>query len=295
MASAAPDSGLGPWRWTLHRPVEEEPIWEGLLWEEVPGQWNLQGNPKQKRILIEVVFEDRAAAEAWQSVHGGNIEALAPPEEWFVPAPIPPPIRIRDRFLVTSETDDERIEELRAANPDRELLIVPAEMAFGTGTHPTTRTCLRLLCDAARPLQREGRPWRCLDLGCGSAILSIAARKLGAEVVRAVEIDRVALNYAERNARRNGVRGIEFVEADLLADESAFADGPWDIVLANIFSNILRPIFPPIRRALGAGGILLYSGILRAHEKEVRTAALAAGFSDPDTVRIGKWVTGRCR
>jgi ribosomal protein L11 methyltransferase len=160
------------------------------------------------------------------------------------------------------------------AKPGQVVLDVDPQMAFGTGEHATTRGCLRLL-DA---VVRSGD--RVLDVGSGSAILAIAAVRLGATEAVAVEYDPDANLNARENLERNSVVGrVRIVEA--MADDALLAElGHFDLVLANILSGVIRPLLPAFRRTLAASadGRLIVSGILRTEADEVMRAAVAAGF-----------------
>jgi ribosomal protein L11 methyltransferase len=161
------------------------------------------------------------------------------------------------------------------AAPGQVVLDVDPQMAFGTGEHGTTRGCLRLL-DASL---REGD--RVLDVGSGSAILAIAAARLGAAEVVAVEYDPDANLNARENLDANGVAGrVRIVEA--MADEALLAElGRFDLILANILSGVIRPLLPSFHRTLAgsADGRLIVSGILLTESAEVVRDAGAAGFS----------------
>ncbi|MDQ3555848.1 MAG: 50S ribosomal protein L11 methyltransferase, partial [Gemmatimonadota bacterium] len=132
------------------------------------------------------------------------------------------------------------------AAPGETVIEVDPQMAFGTGEHATTRGCLRLLDGCIRPGDRV------LDVGSGSAILSIAAGRLGAREVRAVEYDPDANLNARPNVAANGVADrVRIVEQ--MADPRLLAElGDFDLVLANILSGIIRPLLPAFRDALRA-------------------------------------------
>jgi ribosomal protein L11 methyltransferase len=134
------------------------------------------------------------------------------------------------------------------------VVIEPA-MAFGTGDHATTRGAVRLL-------QRFVRPGDVVaDLGAGSAVLSIAAAKLGASRVAAIELDPDAIGNAEENVERNGVaERVTVVEGDAQIILPLVA--PVRLVLANIVTEVLRQLLPSIARALTADGVAILSGIL---------------------------------
>jgi ribosomal protein L11 methyltransferase len=152
-----------------------------------------------------------------------------------------------------------------------EVVLDPG-MAFGTGTHPTTALCLAGLDEllAASPGAAV------LDVGTGSGLLAIAARKLGAGRVAATENDPVALRVTEENAARNGVA----LELGLVSPGEVAGEFP--VVVANILANTLVELAPGIASRLAPGGALLLSGILAGQEEEVRAAYLAQGLeADP--------------
>jgi len=152
-----------------------------------------------------------------------------------------------------------------------EVVLDPG-MAFGTGAHPTTALCLRALSDllAARPGAAV------LDVGTGSGLLAIAARRLGAGRVAANDVDPVAVAVARENAARNGV-ALEIVEAPLAA-----IAGPFDLVVANILANTLVELAPEIAAQVAPGGSLLLSGLLAGQEGEVARVYQACGLArDP--------------
>ncbi len=129
-------------------------------------------------------------------------------------------------------------------------------LAFGTGSHPTTRLCLEWLCDA----QLAGRSM--IDYGCGSGILAIAAAKMGASPVIGVDIDPQAVASAATNARANGAR-IEFLTT------AEPAPAPADIVVANILSNPLKVLAPLLTALVRPGGTLVLAGLLERQADEV--------------------------
>jgi ribosomal protein L11 methyltransferase len=153
------------------------------------------------------------------------------------------------------------------------VLAIDPEMAFGTGEHATTRAALRLL---ERALIAGASV---LDIGTGSGILAIAAARLGAVAVDAVECDAEALPYAEANVLRNGAFPAVRLHLALVDDRYlTVRQGHYDVIVANVLSGVLRPLLPPMRRALRPGGALVLGGIPTAEADEMREAALAAGL-----------------
>ena len=153
-------------------------------------------------------------------------------------------------------------------DPARTVVIEPA-MAFGTGDHPTTRGVMRLL----QMVLREGDS--VADLGAGSAVLAIAAAKLGALSVVAVEHDPDAISNAEENVARNGVADrVRVIEGDAALLLPLLA--PVRVVLANIVSSVLAELLPVIRLSLTEDGVAILSGIL-VEEREKMSTLFAAG------------------
>jgi ribosomal protein L11 methyltransferase len=140
----------------------------------------------------------------------------------------------------------------------KEIIRLDPGLAFGTGTHPTTRMCLRWI--AGHPPQ--GR--RVLDYGCGSGILAIGAAKFGATRVDAVDIDDAAVRSTEANAQANGVQ-----IAAGLPDRAA---GQYDVVLANILATPLKVLAPLLCGHVAPGGHLVLAGILSRQSDELKAA-----------------------
>ena len=161
------------------------------------------------------------------------------------------PIRVSDRLWIVPSWHD-------APDPAAVNLILDPGMAFGTGSHPTTRLCLEWL------ERNVADGCTVLDYGCGSGILAIAAARLGAGSVAGVDIDPQAVEAARANAERNGVSA-------LFADSATPVAGEYDLVVANILSNPLRVLAPAICAHVRSGGRLALSGILREQADEIIT------------------------
>jgi len=159
-------------------------------------------------------------------------------------------------------------------------------LAFGTGSHPTTRLCLRWLAANLAPGQSV------LDYGCGSGILAIAAAKLGAAAVAGTDVDPQAIEASRANAARNGVRA-RFVLPDALAPD------PVDVIVANILANPLRLLAPVLAARVRHGGAIVLSGILEDQVAAVRGAyrrwfKLAAWGTDDGWVALtGRRTSGK--
>ena len=272
-------------------------VWSKLSASKWLDAWEdrFRGNPNfvmhvikgGKSIRLEVFCATQKEADVIAEQFGGSIRKLAR-TDWASAAPaVPPPIKVRDKFLVTQAADPKELKRLEKAHPGRDLLSLPPEMAFGTGDHATTSTCLRILVDIAK-----SRPagWSCIDLGCGTGVLAIAAKKLGAGEVFACDFDPFAVKVAERNMVRNHVEGVETKELDVLKWKPK---RKYDVVVANLFSTVLIEAFPVITKLMKPGAELVISGILADQAWGVFTAAAGHGLGFPQVIRKGKWVTAR--
>ena len=157
-------------------------------------------------------------------------------------------------------------------------------LAFGTGQHPTTRLCLEELQDRVRPGDRV------LDYGCGSGILAIAAAKLGAREVLAIDVDSAAAEVAQENVERNEVAEIVSLE---VAGSLDAIEPRWDLVVANINPVIVVRETPDAVRILRPGGCYLCTGIPISREMEVLEALRAADLEIMPRP-CGEWIGFVC-
>lgn len=156
---------------------------------------------------------------------------------------------------------------------DGEIIIdMDPGMAFGTGTHETTRLCAELLEE-----NLSGGDYL-LDVGSGSGILAICASKLGAAKCAACDIDPVAVRTEAENAERNSCGNIDCYVSDLLSDVKLIDDRKFDLVTANIVADIIIRLAPEIGAYIRNGGHLIASGIIDEREAEVDAAMAACGF-----------------
>jgi ribosomal protein L11 methyltransferase len=167
------------------------------------------------------------------------------------------------------------------ASPDDIVIELDPGSAFGTGTHPTTAMCLREL----ETLVKGGM--RIFDVGTGSGVLSIAAAKLGATDVTAMDYDKVAVDVAAENIRQNGV---EDVVKTGVSDILKSFDGKADLIVANIIADIIIMLFDELDEHLAEGGHLLASGIISERLADVTEACLAHGFVVDKVTEEKGWV-----
>jgi ribosomal protein L11 methyltransferase len=236
-----------------------------------------------KTIRLEAFQLTKSQAEELRKSFGGTVAMQGKPRA--VSEAVSAPIRVRGKLIVVG---DERTRATEAkASPGKPVLLIPAGMAFGTGDHATTATCLRFLADVSDEL--HGQPWDILDLGSGSGILALAARLLGARRAEAGDFDPHAVRTAKENARLNGIPAISIKKLDVRTWQP---QRKWQVVAANLFSDLLVGVAPKIVAALAPGGRVVFSGILRTQEKEVVSTFQRCGLRIDRLVRKGKWVSG---
>ncbi|MCR8725129.1 50S ribosomal protein L11 methyltransferase [Frigidibacter sp. ROC022] len=236
---------------------------------------------------------DRAGLALLATVHGAAdfVVSELPETDWVAHVRRELKPVEAGRFYVYGSHDADKVPEGRIA------LLIEAAMAFGTGHHGTTLGCLRALDGLAD----EGlQPARVADVGCGTAVLAMAAARLwpGAEVL-ASDIDAQAVAVAEANLAANGLTGrVACVEAAGFGHPDLAAGG-FDLIFANILKGPLIELAPALARAnrVGAaggkqgGGVAILSGLLTSQADEVRDHYLAQGYSRCDRADIGDWTT----
>ena len=163
------------------------------------------------------------------------------------------------------------------------IVSIDPGMAFGTGTHETTRLVMKIMQDVVKGGEQV------LDVGCGSGILSICASKLGAKSCNAYDIDPVAVKVTKENAIASGCSNITAGTSDLLRGVEKKADG-YDVCVANIVAEIILRMLPDIKDYLAPGAPIILSGIVKEREDDVKNAALSLGFTLERIERENDWV-----
>jgi ribosomal protein L11 methyltransferase len=267
--------------WTKLGAAKWEDAWVERLQFLGQGRLAIFMLPGSKRIRLEAY--GLSAREVTQLVvaFGGQARKM----KAFLPKPddTAAPLLIRDRLVVVRSA--RAAKAAGRAYPGRPLLIIPAAMAFGTGDHATTATCLRMIADFAA--EQSGR-WEALDLGAGTGILALAARRLGAARCDAWDYDPACVRAARENVRINGLRGVPVVRVDV----TQWTPGrKWDLVIANLYSTMLVKVSGKIAGAIKRDGRLILSGMLAAQAEETLAAFRARGVGFERVVKKGKWVT----
>lgn len=164
--------------------------------------------------------------------------------------------------------------------PEDIIIELDPGMAFGTGTHETTRMCIKALEKNVKPCDTV------FDIGCGSGILSIAASKLLANKITGVDLDPVAVASAKENVELNKAANVEILQGDLVD----VIDGKADIVVANIMADIIISLCDNVCDYLKPCGFFITSGIIKNMQNAVETKLIKTGFKIIDTNTEGEWV-----
>jgi len=236
---------------------------------------------------LEVYFESATDADTakallaeLQHVIAGDCEAL-PDIDWAAHALEGLGLVRCGRFVLYGVHDAEKL-----PNEEGDIAIrIDANQAFGTGHHPTTAGCLTLLDRLA-----GFAPKRILDLGCGSAVLAIAAAKLWNRNVLASDIDAKSVEIAAKNAALNGVdRHVNAIAAAGFDHPYVAAAAPFDFVFANILAGPLVELAPAMAAHLSQSGRVMLAGLMREQEKAVAEAYEAAGFRQINRLDHETW------
>ncbi|MGN0389717.1 MAG: 50S ribosomal protein L11 methyltransferase [Wujia sp.] len=211
------------------------------------------------------------------------------------------PVRLYDDIVIKPTW-----ETLEDQKPGDMVIEIDPGIAFGTGSHETTRLCIGQLKKYLKPGDTV------FDVGCGSGILSIISAKLGAGFVHGMDIDEIAVRASEENAKLNHMKPeqIQFSCGNLLADnyigkgttfeldrsviketQHLEADRQYDIVVANILADVIVPLCSVIQPFLKKDGYFITSGILESKEEDVKRAMLENGFTVIDVVHMNDWVS----
>ncbi|MCV2894153.1 50S ribosomal protein L11 methyltransferase [Lentibacter sp. XHP0401] len=257
--------------------MEPEPTGVGVFeMEDGSGLWEVAG------YFTET--PDKAGLALLEVMHGARFVVSDIPEtDWVAKvrrelAPV-----TAGRFVVYGSHDADKVPA------EAEPLLIEAAMAFGTGHHGTTLGCLLALDHLAT----EGFvPASVADIGCGTAVLAMGAARLWPVRIIASDIDEVAVEVAEANARANGLEGrIECVEAAGFGHPVLAEAAPYDLIFANILKGPLVALSPEISANLTAGGYAILSGILNEQADEVIEVYARNGTNLVQSNVIGDWTT----
>jgi ribosomal protein L11 methyltransferase len=232
-----------------------------------------------RRVRLEIFDITEADSAILLKRFGGEVRDLKhSTADWVRTFVLKKPISIRGRLRIVNG------EPNRGASLDIKTIYIPANLAFGTGEHATTAGCLRLLADIAP----KSRDWDFLDAGTGTGILAIAASRLGAKRVLAFDFDATAIRVAKTNARLNKLREVRIFRADVL---TYVPECQFDIVAANLYSDLFRKAAAHLWPALKPLGKLIVSGLTRDQVENVMNRIREIGGEIELKRTRGKWVT----
>jgi len=187
------------------------------------------------------------------------------------------PVKISEKFTIVPTW-----EIYKPVSSDELIIELDPGMAFGTGTHPTTVMCIQALERTVIPGDRV------IDVGTGSGVLSIAAAMLGAEDVRAYDLDEVAVTSAKLNIKLNKVNHKVTISQNNLLD--GVEGNSADVIVANILAEVILRFTDDVARVIKPGGSFIASGIIQPKKDQVKEALLAAGFEISETILMEDWV-----
>jgi ribosomal protein L11 methyltransferase len=256
-----------------------EPRWldahEDVLLIHSGGKLVVIARPERKRLQLEIACRSLDAARKLIEQFGGRAEKW--PREWlkrFADGNKSKPLKIGNRLLISN------VGRQRFVEKNRPRLLVPASAAFGTGEHATTAMTLRFLERLTRGWKNG---WSLVDLGTGSGILALAAKRFGAAEVTGIDIDPKAISIAKANARLNRIDKVHFRLVDLRDWKPA---GTTNIIVANLYSELLVEVLPELKFS----NWLILSGVLRGQERKILRVLRRNNYKIVNVKRRGKWI-----
>jgi ribosomal protein L11 methyltransferase len=266
-----------------------EPRWlsvhETILQPRSGGRLVITSRPGRKRLQLEIACSSHNESRKFVEEFGGRIEKW--PRDWLKRFENPrqaKPLKIGKRLLISNVGGP--LASRTSRDKDRSRILIPASAAFGTGEHATTAMSLRLLERVTRKW-KDG--WSLADLGTGSGILALAAKRFGAGRVIGIDIDPQAISIAKANAHLNKIDHVDFHLDDLRKWKPT---GARDVVAANLYSDLLNEILPKLKRC----DWLILSGVLRTQKNEFLRVLRRHNIQIVNVKRRGKWIAvlGNC-
>ena len=272
-----------------------EPRWlsarENNLQASSHGGLVIISRPGRKRLQLEIACTSRNLARKLIEEFGGRAEKW--PRDWlkrFADLHKSKPLKIGKRLLISTTASSQAKRETyrvgrttRSGRPDARqplVLVIPASAAFGTGGHATTAMSLRLLERLTRKWKKR---WSLADLGTGSGILVLAAKRFGAGRVTGIDIDPKAISIAKANARLNKIDNADFQLGDVRRWKPAAG---WDVITANLYGGLLIDVASKLKRS----NWLILSGVPRTQEEELLRVLRRNNMEIAGVKRRGKWI-----
>ena len=260
-----------------------EPGWlsahEKILQARSHGRLVIISRPGRKRLQLEIACRSRSLSRKLVEEFGGRIETW--PRHWlkqFADLQKSKLLKIGKRLLISNVRGT--LASRLSRRKGRSHILIPASIAFGTGEHATTAMSLRFLEHLTREWE-DG--WSLADLGTGSGILALAAKRFGAGRVIGIDIDPKAISTAKANARLNKIDSVDFRLGDLRKWKPT---GGRDIIAANLYSELLIDVLPKLKLC----NWLILSGVLRTEENEFLRVLRRNKIEIVNVNRRGKWI-----
>ncbi len=266
--------------WTRLTSKNHEDAWVERLRFAGPENLVMKAFPASRTLRLQV-YTNEATSKKLIKLFGGSVRPFRL-ATWK-----PPEIKRRKPLCIAGGLRLHNDRELFLQDRNKKKgypLLVPAEMAFGTGEHATTRSCLRMLSKIA--LEETKNKWSFLDLGTGSGILALAAELFGAEKILGIDFDPRCIKVARTNAKANQLLKATWEQADLLKWK---IPGTWNVIAANIYSSVLTVAAPKIAKGLKAEGHLILSGIFAQEIPQIENCFAALGLQRKHAIIQGKW------
>jgi ribosomal protein L11 methyltransferase len=234
--------------------------------------------PGRKRLQLEIACRSLNTARRLIEEFGGHIEKW--PRDWLrrFADLHKSKLKIGNRLLISNMGRPLALR--KRLDENRLSLLIPASAAFGTGEHITTAMSLRFLEHLTRGWKNG---WSLVDLGTGSGILALAAKRFGAGLVIGIDIDPKAISIAKANARLNKIERVHFRQVDLRDWKPT---GATAVTVANLYSELLIEILPKFE----SSNWLILSGVLREQEQKILHVLRRNGNEIVNVKRRGKWI-----
>lgn len=269
--------------WKRFTTVTQEDCWIERLRCIDPQSLVIKAFPASQRLQLQV-YTNKKIAHFLHATFGGSVHPFNA-TAWTLPSnKRKAPIKIASGLRVYNDRKKFLQDQKQSPSQKSPALLIPAGMAFGTGEHATTHSCLRLLSKIASA--SPAHPWSLLDLGTGSGVLALAGELFGAEKILGIDFDEICVRIAKENATANNLSRSQFQHADILKWNPP---GKWDVVTANIYSSVLTTVAPKIVAAIKAGGDLILSGLLAVEHAEIETIFTHLGMKKTTAITRGKW------
>jgi ribosomal protein L11 methyltransferase len=267
-----------------------EPRWlsahESILQARSRGRLVIISRPGRKRLQLEIAYSSLNESRKLVGEFGGRTEKW--PRHWlkrFADLHKSKPLKIGTRLLISSVrgTSASRV----SGHKGRSHILIPASAAFGTGEHATTAMSLRFL---ERLTRKWKYGWSLADLGTGSGILALAAKRLGAGSVIGIDNDPKAISIAKANARLNKIGRVNFRLGDVRKWNPTDTR---DVVAGNLYNELLIEVLPKLKQCTW----LILSGVLRTQENEFVRVLRRKNIKIVNVKRRGKWIAvmANCR